>query len=79
MKRKFEMYGNMSGQEKSLNRNELTAYKNFDHHNVAMIPGYNSSPQQPSQRVLMDKMQSQMKKPKLDEIDQLNKLGFTRE
>ena len=48
MKKKFEMYGNMSGVEKNLNRNELLAYKNYDHHNVAMIPGFNSSPHQPS-------------------------------
>ena len=79
MKKKFEMYGNMSGVEKNLNRNELLAYKNYDHHNVAMIPGFNSSPHQPSQRVLFDKMQQNMKKPQMDELNQLNKLGFTRE
>ena len=56
LRRKFNMYGNMSGVEKNLNRNELLAYKNFDYKYNSMIPGQNSSPHQPSQKILMDKM-----------------------
>ena len=56
LKRKFEMYGNMSGVEKNLNRNQLVAYKNFDHHNYSMIPGQNNSPQQPSSKIIHDKI-----------------------
>ena len=38
----FQMYGNMSKQEKSMNKNDLIAYKNYDNNQYALIPGFSS-------------------------------------
>ena len=36
------MYGNMSQQEKAMNKDDLHAYKRFDNNQYALIPGFNS-------------------------------------
>ena len=36
------MYGNMSKEEKMLNKEDLVAYKRFDNNQYAMIPGVSS-------------------------------------
>ena len=38
----YQMYGNMSQQEKAMNKDDLHAYKRFDNNQYAMIPGFNS-------------------------------------
>jgi hypothetical protein len=35
----FKMYGNMTSIEKSLNRNELLAYQNYDNMPYSLVPG----------------------------------------
>ena len=40
---KAKMYGNMSQVEKKLNHIELSAFKNYDNLNYALIPGINSN------------------------------------
>ena len=37
------MYGNMSSHEKSLNKNDLNAYKNFDSRQFSLVPGLQHS------------------------------------
>lgn len=39
IKNKFKMYGNMSSIEKSLNKGDLHAYKNFDSNQYSLVPG----------------------------------------
>ena len=51
------MYGNMSKQEKQLNKEDLIAYKRFDNKNYAMIPGISN------QKNVLD--QSLKKSPKV--------------
>ena len=36
------MYGNMSKQEKALNKDDLIAYKHYDNNQYALIPGFTS-------------------------------------
>lgn len=51
------MYGNMSKEEKQLNKEDLIAYKRFDNKNYAMIPGISN------QKAVLD--QSLKKSPKI--------------
>ena len=36
------MYGNMTKEEKQLNKDDLLAYQNFDNKQYALIPGINN-------------------------------------
>ena len=38
----YQMYGNMSQQEKAMNKDDLIAYKRFDNNQYSLIPGFNS-------------------------------------
>ena len=44
IKKKAQMYGNMTGMEKQINKDEMLAYRNHDTQPYTMIPGLNSSP-----------------------------------
>lgn len=46
------LYGNMTGVEKSLNKDDLVAWKNYNHNTYAMIPGLNSSKRTVPQKLL---------------------------
>jgi len=43
------MYGNMTGVEKQLNKEELEAYKNFDK-GTHFLPGFDNKPHQESHK-----------------------------
>ena len=45
IKSHFQYYGNMSSTEKAMNKKELTAYKNYDNHSYALVPGISHSKQ----------------------------------
>jgi hypothetical protein len=69
-------YGNMTNIEKQLNRDDLTAYKNYDPNVYALIPGIahqkaskNNGSQSPGPQTSMDNMNtmSAKKKPALNE------------
>ena len=51
IKAEYKAYGNMTDVEKSMNRNDLIAWKNYDYTTYAMIPGFNSSTLNLSQKV----------------------------
>lgn len=46
-RRAFQMYGNMSKQEKAINKDDLIAYKNYDNNQYALIPGFASQKAMP--------------------------------
>lgn len=39
LRNKMRMHGNMTGVEKQLNKDDLTAWKNYDNKQYSMIPG----------------------------------------
>ena len=39
VKDKFKMAGNMSSNEKAINRYDLEAYKNYDSRHFSLVPG----------------------------------------
>lgn len=39
VKNRFKMYGNMSSIEKSINKGDLQAYKNYDTNQYSLVPG----------------------------------------
>ena len=51
----MKMYGNMTNVEKSLNREDLTAWKNFDNNQYSMIPGVSS------EKKIFDRVKSNFK------------------
>lgn len=65
IKSEYRGYGNMSNVEKSLNRNDLLAWKNFDYTTYAMIPGFNSNTLNLSNKVIEDRS----KKIKVRDLD----------
>lgn len=42
VKKQAALYGNMTGVEKQMNKDEMLAYKNFETKTMAFIPGLNS-------------------------------------
>jgi hypothetical protein len=43
VKDKFKMQGNMSSNEKAINRYDLEAYKNYDSRHFSLVPGIHHS------------------------------------
>jgi hypothetical protein len=39
LRQKMRMHGNMTGVEKQMNKDDLTAWKNYDNKQYSMIPG----------------------------------------
>jgi len=72
-------YGNMTGVEKSLNKDDLVAWKNYDHNAYALIPGLNSSTRPISKKILSDKMVHKKERSFDDEINRMNQFGLTRD
>ena len=73
------MYGNMTGVEKSFNKNDLSAYKHYDGNTYALIPGLNSSTKPVSNKVTMDKLNKKRDRSYDDELHRMNQFGFTRD
>lgn len=73
------MYGNMTGVEKSFNKDDLAAWKNYDHNTYAMIPGLNSMKKPISNKVIMEKQMHKKDRSFDDELNRMNKFGFTRD
>uniref|UniRef100_A0A7S3NC75 Uncharacterized protein n=1 Tax=Euplotes harpa TaxID=151035 RepID=A0A7S3NC75_9SPIT len=55
-KEHMRMYGNMTGIEKQMNKNDLIAFKHYDNKTYALIPGLNSLTKSPSKKVAEEKM-----------------------
>ena len=75
----MKMYGNMTGIEKQFNKNDLSAFKNYDNHTYALIPGLNSTSVAPSKKVMEDKMKKNAQRTHGEEIDRMNQFGLTRD
>lgn len=73
------LYGNMTGVEKSLNKDDLVAWKNYDHNTYALIPGLNSSIKPIPQKLLVDKQLHKRDRSYDDELNRINQFGFTRD
>lgn len=73
------MYGNMTGVEKSLNKDDLVAWKNYDHTTYALIPGLNSSKKPISNKVIQDKVNHKRDRSFDEELHRMNQFGFTRD
>jgi hypothetical protein len=77
IRRKAALYGNMTGVEKQMNKDEMLAYKNYETHTTSLIPGLNSSVQTPTERVMHDKMVKGPSTRTLQtDVDRLNKFGM---
>lgn len=74
-----KMYGNMTGVEKSLNKDDLVAWKNYNHNTYAMIPGLNSSKKPLPEKILVDKQEHKRERSYEDEFHRMNQFGFTRD
>lgn len=59
IKQEYKAYGTMTDVEKSLNRNDLIAWKNYDYTTYAMIPGFNSQNLQLSNKVEAERARKQ--------------------
>lgn len=75
----MRMYGNMTGIEKQLNKNDLAAFKHYDNKTYAMIPGLNNSSTAPSKKVLEEKMNKKRERSYDEQIDRMNQFGLTRD
>ena len=73
------MYGNMTGVEKSLNKDDLVAWKNYDHNTYALIPGLNSSKKPIPNKLLLDKNAHKRDRSYDEELHRMNQFGFTRD
>ena len=73
------LYGNMTGVEKSINKNDLSAFKNYDHNTYALIPGLNSSTKPVSNKVLLEKQLHKRDRSHEDELHRMNQFGLTRD
>lgn len=75
----MKMYGNMTGIEKQFNKNDLSAFKNYDNKTYALIPGLNSVSYSPSKKVAEDKATKQVGRS-FEEMDhRMNQFGLTRD
>lgn len=74
-----KLYGNMTGVEKSLNKDDLFAWKNYDHHTYALIPGLNSSSKPVPEKILVDKQLHKRDRSFDEEQQRMNQFGLTRD
>ena len=75
----MRMYGNMTGMEKQLNKNDLSAFKNYDNKTYALIPGLNSVSMPPSKKVMEDKLTKRNERSYDEQNERLNQFGLTRD
>lgn len=73
------MYGNMTGVEKSFNKDDLAAWKHYDQNTYALIPGLNSNKKPISSKVETEKILHKRDRSYEDEVHRMNKFGFTRD
>lgn len=73
------LYGNMTGVEKSLNKDDLVAWKNYDHNTYALIPGLNSTKKPIPQKLLEDKQLHKKDRSFDEELNRMNQFGLTRD
>ena len=79
IRQNLKLYGNMTGIEKQINKNELSAFKNYDNNTYALIPGLNSVTKSPSKKVMDAKMNKTTRKDPTDIDHRMNQYGFTRD
>lgn len=79
VKKQAALYGNMTGVEKQMNKDEMLAYKNYETKTMAFIPGLNSKAPMPSERVMNDKLNHPSGRTVESDIDRLKKFGMTRD
>lgn len=75
----MKMYGNMTGIEKQMNKNDLAAFKNYDNKTYALIPGLNSSSAAPSKKILEEKFSKKRDRSHDEQIERMNQFGLTRD
>jgi hypothetical protein len=75
----MKMYGNMTGIEKQLNKNDLSAFKNYDSKTYALIPGMNSITNSPSKKIMEEKFSKKQGRTHEDENNRMNQFGLTRD
>jgi hypothetical protein len=75
----MNMYGNMTGIEKQLNKNDLSAFKNYDAKTYALIPGMNSISHSPGKKVMEDKFNKKRERTHEEENHRMNQFGLTRD
>lgn len=73
------LYGNMTGVEKSLNKDDLLAWKNYDHNAYALIPGLNSTKKPIPKKLLEDKNLHKKERSFDEELNRMNQFGLTRD
>lgn len=75
----MKMYGNMTGIEKQMNKNDLSAFKNYDNKTYALIPGLNSTSNAPSKKIIEDKSHKKRERSYDEQIERMNQFGLTRD
>ncbi len=79
MKKNQTLYGNMTGVEKQMNKDEIVAYKNFEAGHYNMIPGINSKPIKPTQFHELEKVNEHHDWDIDEDRHRLEKYGLTRD
>lgn len=74
-----KLYGNMTGVEKSFNKDDLVAWKHHNQNTFALIPGLNSSKKPIPDKILEDKQLHKRERSYEDEFHRLNQFGLTRD
>ena len=74
-----KLYGNMTGVEKSFNKDDLVAWKHYNQNTFALIPGLNSSKKPIPDKILIDKQLHKRERSYEDEFHRLNQFGLTRD
>ena len=75
----MKMYGNMTGIEKQLNKNDLLAFKHYDNKTYALIPGLNSVSFSPSKKIAEEKEIKKGERTHEEELHRMNQFGLTRD
>lgn len=75
----MNMYGNMTGIEKQLNKNDLIAFKHYDNKTYALIPGLNSVSYSPSKKIAEEKEAKKGERTHEEELQRMNQFGLTRD
>ena len=73
------LYGNMTGVEKRINKDDLLAWKNYDHNTYALIPGLNSSKKPIPDKIFTHKQEHKKDRSFDQELHRMNQFGFTRD
>jgi len=77
IKKKAQMYGNMTGVEKQINKDEMLAYRNHDTQPYMMIPGLNSSPPKLTKKLEQEKQRHTGGRTHESDVHRLKQYGLT--